>query len=133
MPVSGVEILKTIELDFAKMELRSDGIVTFLPNNNYKGLTTFQIEEVYETTLKLTNNKLSPIFVDLIKHVALSSEEKNLLASKLPLCLTACAIKEDNIMIRFVVHAFNYVYKPAIPIKMFKTKEEAILWLKDFC
>lgn len=132
MSVSGVEIVKTIELEFAKMELRSDGIVTFLPNNNYNGLNTNQIEEIYEATLKLTNNTLSPIFVDLIKHTPLSSEEKNLMASKLPLCLTACAIKENNILIRFVVHAFNYMYKPAIPIKMFKTKEEAILWLKEF-
>ncbi len=133
MSISNTEIVKTIELDFAKMELRGDGIITFLPSQSYTGLTVSQIEEIYQTIIKLTNNKSAPIFVDLIQHTPLNSEEKNLISSKLSMCLTACAIKEDNVMIRFVVHAFNYMYKPDVPIKMFKTKEDAILWLKDFC
>lgn len=133
MSVSGVEIVKTIELEFAKMELRNDSIITFLPNSNYNGLTITQIDEIYEAILKLNNNKPTPLFVDLVQHAPLSSDVKSSITSKLPLCLTACAIKEDNIMIRFVVHAYNHLYKPEIPIKMFKTKEEAILWLTDFC
>ncbi|MGE0560370.1 MAG: hypothetical protein AB7O47_01005 [Flavobacteriales bacterium] len=132
MSFSDAEIVKTIELNFAKMELRGDGIVTFIPNYSFNSFNTNQIEAVYETMLNLTSNRPSPIYVDWANHLSLSSEEKNLIASKLSMCLTACAIKEDNIMIRFVVHVFNHVYKPDVPIKMFKTKEDAILWLKEF-
>ena len=121
-----IDVVKTIELDFAIMQLREDGIVTFSPTDSFFGLNLKQIEEVYQTTLKLTNNNPSPIFVDLVKHITLSSEEKNLIATKLSTCLTACAIKEDHILIRFVVHTFNYIYKPEVPIKMFKTQEDAI-------
>lgn len=132
MSVSNDEIVKTVVLDFAKMELRSDGIVNFLPSIQTTGLNSNQIEEVYQALLSLTQNKPAPLYVDLKTHIRLNSEEKSLIILKLATCITACAIKEDNIMIRFVVHAFNHLYKPAIPIKMFKTEEEAIVWLKEF-
>ena len=132
MPVSNLEIIKTIDFDFAKMELRSDGIITFLPLPQTVGLNKNQIEEVYQAVILLTENTLVPLYVDLPTHIRLNSDEKSLVVLKLSSCITACAIKEDNIMIRFVVHAFNHLYKPVIPIKMFKTKEEAIVWLKEF-
>lgn len=127
-----IDILKTIELDFAVMQLREDGIVTFFPSADFLKFGPKQIEQVYQTVLSLTNNTPSPLFVDIKNHFTLTSEEKNLISIKLSSCLTACAIKEDNVLIRFVVHTFNYMYKPEVPIKMFKTKEEAILWLKEF-
>ena len=127
-----VKIVKTIELDFATMQLRDDGIVVFLGNKDLDGLSVERIESLYVAMITLTENKPSPLFVATINHIQLSDEEKNRVTAKLPSCITACAIKEENNMIRFMVHTFNYLYRPASPIKMFKTEEEAIKWLKDF-
>lgn len=127
-----IDIIKTIELESATMQLRNDGIVVFLPSASFLKFDTEQIEQVYQTVMSLTDNTPSPLFLDIKNHFTLSSEEKNLISTKLSSCLTACAIKEDNVLIRFVVHTFNYMYKPTVPIKMFKTKEDAINWLKEF-
>lgn len=127
-----VKIVNTIELDFATMQLRDDGIVVFWGNKGLDGLSVERIEALYVAMITLTENKPSPLFVATINHFQLSDEEKNRVTAKLPSCITACAIKEENTMIRFMVHTFNYLYRPASPIKMFKTEEEAIKWLKDF-
>lgn len=127
-----VKIVKTIELDFATMQLRDDGIVEFTGTKDLDGLSIERIEALYVAMITLTENKPSPLFVATINHIQLSDEEKNRVTAKLPSCITACAIKEENNMIRFMVHTFNYLYRPASPIKMFKTEEEAIKWLKDF-
>lgn len=114
------------------MKLRSDGIVEFWGNNDLDGLSVDRIETLYVAMITLTKNNPAPLFVAMINQVHLSDEEKNMIAAKLPSCISACAIKEENTMIRFLVHTFNYLYKPASPIKMFKTEEEAIKWLNAF-
>ncbi len=132
MSLSSVEIVKTIELDFAFIHLRSDGIVSFWAKTELDNLSVKRIDEIYVAVISLTNNKPSPMFVGVINHMNLSDEEKNAIAAKLPSCITACAIKEESNIIRFLVHTFNYLYRPQIPIKMFKTEEDAVLWLKEF-
>lgn len=128
----GVKILRTIELDFAVMRLREDGVVTFYGNEDLDGLSVQRIEDLYVAMITLTENNPAPLLVSKINHFQLNSEEKNMIAAKLPSCISACAIKEDNIMLRFLVHTFNYLYRPSVPIKLFKTEEEALLWLKAF-
>lgn len=132
MPSLNIKIVNTIKLDFAIMKLRSDGIVEFWGDKDLDGLSVDRIENLYVTMITLTENKPSPLYVATINHIQLNDEEKNRIAAKLPSCISACAIKEENTMIRFLVHTFNYLYKPASPIKMFKTEEEAIKWLKAF-
>ena len=132
MPIYKQNILKTIELDFATIHLMSSGVLYFLPFIQTTGLNKNQIEEIYQTVILLTKEKSTPLYVDLQTHIRLNSDEKSLIVLKLASCITACAIKENNVMIRFVVHSFNHLYKQAIPIKMFKTEEEAIVWLKNF-
>lgn len=127
-----VKIVKTIGLDFATMQLRSDGIVEFYGNQDLDELSVKRIEDLYVAMITLTENTPSPLFVSMINHIHLSDEEKNMITVKLPSCVTACAIKENHVMVRFMVHTFNYLYRPASPIKMFKTEDEAIEWLKEF-
>lgn len=132
MTLSNVEIVDTIVLDFAIVHLRNDGVVVFRANENVLTLSRNDLQQVTEAIIKLTNNKPSPLYVDLYNHIKLTDDEKNFLVTNLSLAITACAIKEDNIMIRFVIHTFNYLYRPQTPIKMFKTEEEAVVWLKEF-
>lgn len=127
-----VKIEKTIELDFATMQLRSDGVVTFCGNEGFDGLSLQRIETLYVAMITLTENKPAPLLVCKINHFQLNDEEKNMITAKLSSCITACAIKEDNSMVRFLVHTYNFLYRPLVPIKLFKTEEEAIGWLKAF-
>lgn len=114
------------------MHLMDDDVLYFLPFERITNFNLIQIEEIYQTVLFLTENKPAPLFVDLKTHIRLTSDEKSLVASKLSSCITSCAIKENNVLIRYVVHAFNYIYNPIIPIKMFKTEVDALEWLKKF-
>lgn len=132
MTLSNVEIVDTIVLDFAIVYLRNDGVVVFRANENVVNLSIPKLQLILESIIKLTNNKPAPLFVDLHNHIKLTDQEKNFLVNNLSLAITACAILEDNTMIRFVVHTFNYLYRPQTPIKMFKTEEEAVVWLKEF-
>src|SRR5690606_3612873 len=96
------------------------------------GLNKNQIKETFQAVLSLTENKPVPLYVDMKTHIRLTSEEKSYVVSKLSSCITACAIKEDNIILRFVIHTFNYMYRPSVPIKMFKTEKEALEWLINY-
>jgi hypothetical protein len=107
----------------------NSGVLYFLPVTQTTGLNKNQIEEVYQAVILLTENTLVPLYVDLKTHIRLNGDEKSLVVSKLASCITACGIKENNVIIRYVVHAFNHLYKPAVPIKMFKTEDEALEWL----
>jgi hypothetical protein len=107
----------------------NSGVLYFLPFTQTTGLNKNQIEEVYQAVISLTQNKPTPLYVDLKTHIRLNSDEKSFVVSKLATCITACAIKEDNIIIRFVVHSFNHLYKQNVPIKMFKSEEESVAWL----
>lgn len=125
-------ILKTVEFNFATIRLMDNGVLYFLPFTQTVGLTKNQIEEIYQVLILLTKGKPTPLYVDLKTHIRLNSDEKSLVISKLASCITACAIKENNVIIRYVVHAFNHLYRPSTPIKMFKTEEEAVVWLSNF-
>ncbi|MCB9360600.1 MAG: hypothetical protein H6587_08445 [Flavobacteriales bacterium] len=118
-----------MELDFATIHLMKNGVLYFLPFTHVVGLNTKQIEEIYQAVILLTKEKPTPLYVDLKTHIRLNGDEKSLVVSKLASCITACGIKENNVIIRYVVHAFNHLYKPAVPIKMFKTEDEALEWL----
>lgn len=131
MSFNTIEIVDTVVLDFAIIHLRNDGVLFFRANENVLTLNKDELQVIFETIIKLTNNKPSPLYVDLYNHIKLTDEEKNYLVNNLSLAITACAIKEDNIMLRFVVHTFNYLYRPQTPIKMFKTEDDAVLWLKN--
>lgn len=132
MPIHKKNIINTVQLDFATFHLMDNGVLYFLPFTQTAGLNKEQIEETFQAVLLLTENKPVPLYVDMKTHIRLSSEEKSLVVSKLSTNITACAIKENNIVLRFVIHAFNHLYKLPVPIKMFKTEIEAIEWLKTF-
>ena len=132
MTINKKDILKTMELDFATIHLMNCGVLYFLPFTQTARLNINQIEDIYQAIISLTQKKSMPLYVDLKTHIRLNSDEKSLIVSKLATCITACAIKEDNVMIRFVVHSFNHLYKQTVPIRMFKTEEDSISWLLNY-
>ncbi len=127
------KILRVIELSFGVAELRSDEILTFVPNDNFESYTVDVLKDMLATFLQITNNTPHLYFCDNsnIKNPQVSSEAKAYMNDHFHKFALACAMTEDSAITRFAAHTFMYLYKPKIPIKLFKTKNEAISWLKS--
>lgn len=127
--VKNIEIIESIPLDFGTVELRSDDILTFEPA---KGITTVnkqQLEVMLENLVKLSKGKPKPFISDNRNVKSFGYEERDYVAKNIHLFATASAIIEDSFVIRFITHTIVTMFKPQIPLKMFKTKEDAIAWL----
>jgi len=126
-----IKILKSVSLDFGLAELRSDNILTFEPHKN---LSIFNLEQL--KTLSVVFNEITegePVLyycnsINFSK--AIGQEEKTYMKKHLPDFATAFATTEDSAIIRFTLYVFMHLLTPQIPIKMFKTKTNAINWLK---
>lgn len=127
-----IAILKSIQLEFGLAELRSDNILTFIPNKEVNSYSLNQLKEMLAVFLKITEGKQYPYYSDNTHlNGTLSSEVKVFMSEHFHDFATAFAMKENSAMTRFVAHTFIYLNRPKIPIKMFKTKEQAIEWLKS--
>lgn len=127
-----MEVTKSIDLGYATMHMRSDGILVFTPKPDLDKLKMEQLNEIFKTAMQLTEKKPSLLYVDTIKQVNLTDEEKNMVNNSLKTLIRACAIKVENPVVRFLIHSFNYLFQPPTPIKVFSNQEEAIEWLKTF-
>ncbi|MDB4534805.1 hypothetical protein N9242_08025 [Vicingaceae bacterium] len=127
-----VKILKSVELDFGVAELRNDNILTFDPNKNINTYNLKQLKEMLIVFKDITNGTPLPYYSDNSKlSGSIGSDEKVFMSAHFHEFATAFAMKENSALTRFVAHTFIYLNKPQIPIKMFKTKSDAINWLKS--
>lgn len=127
-----VEILKSVELDFGVIELRSDNILTFDPNEKLE-VYTLDILKVMITEFKTITNGTPRLYLcDNSKiNSGIGSKEKEFVNKHTHEFATAFAMVENSALIRFLVHSYNHLYKPIVPVKMFKKKEDAIAWLES--
>lgn len=127
-----VKILKSVRLEFGVAELREDNILTFDPADNLGIYNLKQLKEMLVVFKKLTNGKPLPYYSDNTKlSGTFGSEEKVFMSTYFHEFATAFAMTENSAMTRFLAHSFMYINRPRIPIKMFKTENEAIAWLKS--
>ena len=127
-----ITIIKAVSFELGVVELRSDNILTFEPKEGY---TTFNLEQI-----KLVNNVLidvsgripRPYFSNNKNLKSLGSEEKIYIKDNIKNFATAFAMTEDSAVTRFITYSFMQLNRPSIPVKMFKTKEEAYEWLRTF-
>lgn len=127
-----IEIIKSVQLDFGTIELRSDDILTFGPA---KGITTVnkdQLVIMLENLIEISNGVPKPFITDNRNIKSFGFEERDYVAKNIHLFATASAILEDSFVIRFITHTIITMFKPQIPMKMFKTKEDAIKWLRTY-
>lgn len=127
-----IEIIKSVQLDFGTIELRSDDILTFEPA---KGITTVnkdQLVIMLENLIEISNGVPKPFITDNRNVKSFGFEERDYVAKNIHLFATASAILEDSFVIRFITHTIVTMFKPQIPMKMFKTKESAIEWLRNY-
>ena len=122
-----------IELDYGIVELRKDGILSFdYFGNKNNDISVEQMEETLEIYLKLTENKLVPFCIDAPKLFNLTNEQKEFALNTTPMFASALGLVEKSPLTRNLVHVITYFNKPPFPVKMFKTKHEALTWLKQY-
>ena len=127
-----VKILKSTKLNFGLAELRSDDILTFLPNKNLRAYSLNQLEEMLNTFNTITEGEAYLYYSDnTCLNPNFSSEAKAFMGEHFHKFAKAFAMTENSAITRFVTHTFIYLNKPKIPIKMFRNKEDAINWLKS--
>ncbi len=127
-----VNILKSEQLSFGLAELRSDGILTFIPNKDIETYNIDQLKKMLNIFNIITEGKQYPYYSDNTKLVGnFTSEAKIFMSNHFHEFANAFAMKENSAVTRFITHTFIYLNKPQIPIKMFKTEKEAINWLKS--
>lgn len=127
-----VTIIKRIGLDFGTIELRSDDIMTFNPA---PGITTVNIEQLkimLATLIELCGGKPKPFLSNNKNVKSFGYEERAYVGKNIHLFATASAVIESSPVIRFIAYTIVSMFKPKIPVKLFKTKEDAITWLLTF-
>lgn len=118
-------------MDFGTVELRSDDILIFTPEKGIITLDMVQLEVMLKNLIKLSNGKPKPFISDNRTVKSFGFEERDYVAKNIHLFATASAIIEDSFVIRFITHTITTMFKPQIPVKMFKTKAAAVTWLNS--
>ncbi|MCB9359794.1 MAG: hypothetical protein H6587_10745 [Flavobacteriales bacterium] len=126
-----ITIIKSVPFEYGVIELRSDNILTYEP---HEGLTTFtrpHLELMLEILLELSDGKPMPYFSNNYNLKSLDSEERLYIKKHIHRFASKFAMTENSPMTRFITHTFMQLSRPSIPVKMFKTKEEAFAWLNE--
>lgn len=91
--------------------------------------------EVVELRKKLTNNKFTPILVDVSDISEVTRDARNFLSSNEGSeLLTAAAILVSSKFSSFMANFFLKVNskKLELPIRVFNSKKEALIWLQQY-
>lgn len=125
----GVEILQSVDLGFGEVELRSDGILTFVPIAGRNTVSLENLKQMLSALKELSNGEPKPFYTDNTHLTDLGFSERQFIGKNLHLFATASAVKENSAATRFIGHTIQSMFPPRVPMKMFSTKQEAIAWL----
>lgn len=125
-------IIKSIPFKYGEIMLRSDNIIAYYPKTGVKKFTLPHLEQMLAILLDLTKDSGPlPYFSDNRNLMQLDSDAKNYIIKHMDQFASAFAMTEDSTITRFLTHSLLTFWKPPFPLKMFKTEEEAINWLKQ--
>lgn len=126
-----ISIVKQTKCNAGIISLRSDDILMFHP---HEGVTTCSIDdlkEMYGIFMDITGGKPHLYFSDNTNVKSFGPEERIYVSRNFHHFALACAIKENSAIVRFITHSIIHFNKPQIPLKMFKTEQEGVDWLKS--
>ena len=116
---------------FGKLEICKDGIIELKSDKESFELEDYK--ELFKSIKDISGGKLMPYLTDERgKQRFMDNQSKNFLNENIHLHVSACAIIEDSAVLRFLTHTYVSIYRPKVPMKMFKTSDEARTWLKSF-
>ncbi len=131
MDNNNIHIIKQVKCSVANITLRSDKILIVKPFDGVLTYTLANLKEQYNIFMEITKGVPHLFFSDFSNMKRLGDKEKSFINNTMHHFASACSVKENSALIRFVVHSSLYIYRASIPIKMFKTEEDAINWLKS--
>lgn len=118
-----------VELDFGCLELRQDGVLYWKPKSGLTSIKLEELKQMLEAAFQLTNNQPRPFLSDNRQYESLGFAERQFVGDNLHRFASAVAILESSPIVRFISHTINQFFSPRVEMQMFKTEEEAILWL----
>jgi hypothetical protein len=124
-------IVKHEKCEIGNIILRDDKILMFKPFDGKTTVTVDQAKEMYDVFMDITKGIPHLYYSDNTNMKGIESDARVYVNSKIHHFASALSIKENSAVIRFITHSMVYLNKPKIPIKMFKTEDNAIEWLKS--
>lgn len=118
-------------MELGKVELREDGILRFIASSNLQTINLYQLEELLKVFIEMVDGKPRPFYTDNGKMQKLGHRERQFIGNNLHLFASASAIKETSGGIRLISGAINHLFPPKVVMRMFKSEDEAIAWLKS--
>ena len=123
---------KVIELDFGSVVLSENGILSFVAAPALETITLAQLETLLGVLVEITEGKPRPFFSNNSQMKSLGHKERKYIGDNLHLFATASAVKETSTSVRFIGLAINHLFRPKVPMQMFKTEQSAFEWLNTF-
>ena len=131
--VWGNDMVKdVIELSKSTVRIDENGIII----SEYKKDSKIEIEDaimVRDATLKLTGGKSCVALVDLTNVKTISKEARNYFSSiEFAEVFKAAASFVSTPISRIIGNFFLGINRPAMPVRLFDSKDGAIVWLKGY-
>ena len=122
---------KYVENKYAEMWFEDGLVYTVFKRDTV--ITAQAAETIIEDRKKISNEKVSPIFIDLRNMVSTENAARSYMASKkAQQYLSAGALLINNEIHRLLMNLWLKIDKPSIPTKGFTDKAKALQWLEQF-
>jgi hypothetical protein len=127
------EILKTKELSFGKIELRSDNILVFRPCVKvFKEYNIEILKELHREFVAITDGIPRPYMVNNQYITGLvNKEEMAFIDQNFPDFATKSAIITHSVIMKVLVNSYNTLFKPKVEVCLFTSEDPAVAWLLD--
>ena len=123
---------KQVKINEATITLGEDGVVHVLFHKNVTLDLNLQmlLLNIYN---EITERKKHPFLFEALKGVKVTKEAKeNAVRIESEAPGSAYAIVADSLAYQVIANFYLFVQKPRSPYKVFRKKDEAIAWLKNF-
>ena len=130
--VKTIKIIKQVNLPEASISLREDGIVHVHYNENTELDIPLQMK-MLEIFQEITDRKLSPFLITASDGLIVTKEARDnaITIEEISPCY-GTAVIVNNLAYVLIANFYLKVNKPKRPYQIFKTEEDAIVWLKTF-
>lgn len=121
--------LKTIELSTSTFILKSDGIVYSNPNPSFDGkIDLLKAMESVNAMKEICNGEPKPLLAFMDDHEITDEARKYFLDHVYVSC---AALIANSFIARMMANLIMNFKKPPVPVKLFRTEEEAIQWIRE--
>jgi len=126
-----IHIIQEEKCSTGTITLRSDKILMLKPFDHITTVNIKELKEMYAIFMDITKGVPHLYYSDNTNLKSFGPEERTHVSATFHHFASACAIKENSAVVRFITHSMIYLNRPEIPLKMFKSEEESINWLKS--